>query len=138
MPSAGPFPSPALPASFAFSYGRFNLVLMTVLGLGPSRSRFIVGEATVAVHFGWGFWATIDRSAIVGVEPYDGRVYGWGAHGWAGRWLVNGSSKGILRLTIEPRGRGRVMGVPVTLRELRVSLEDPDAVAALLAPERRA
>jgi hypothetical protein len=111
---------------------------MTGLGMGPSRSRFIVGENTVVVRFGWGFRATIDRSAIVAIEPYDGRVWGWGAHGWSGRWLVNGSSKGILRLTIDPRARGYVTGVPVSLRELMVSLEDRDAVAALLAPERRA
>ena len=124
-----------MPASFAFSYSRFNRVLMTAIGLGPSRTQLVVGESTVVVRYGWGFWATVDRVAVVTVERYDGRVYGWGAHGWRGRWLVNGSSQGLLRLTIDPPGRARVVGWPVKLRELTVSLEDRDAVAALMAPE---
>ena len=61
-------------------------------------------------------------------------MYSWGAHGWRGRWLVNGSSKGIVELTIDPRVRAYVMGVPVKLRTLWVSVTDPDALIAAAAP----
>jgi hypothetical protein len=55
-------------------------------------------------------------------------VYSWGAHGWRGRWLVNGSSKGIVELTIDPPTRAYVMGVPVTLKTLWVSVTEPEAL----------
>jgi len=57
---------------------------------------------------------------------------GAGAHGWRHRWLVNGSSKGILRIHVQPRQRGRVMGFPVHLDEVMVSVEDRDGLLALL------
>ena len=58
-----------------------------------------------------------------------------GVHGWAGRWLVNGAGDGILALDLEPRQRARVMGFPVSLRQLQVSVEDPHALAAALAAQ---
>ena len=57
-----------------------------------------------------------------------------GVHGWAGRWLVNGSGKGLVSLELKPEQRARVLGVPVRLRELIVSVEDP---AALIRSLRR-
>ena len=107
---------------------------MGMIGLGPSRARLIVGETTIVVHFGWGFRTAFDRAAVRAVEPYDGRVYGWGAHGWRGRWLVNGSSDGLLRVTIDPPARAWVIGWPIRLRELTVSLDERDTVAARLSP----
>jgi len=53
-------------------------------------------------------------------------------HGFAGRWLVNGSGRGILTLDLKPAQRGYVMGFPVRLRELQVSLERPEDVSAML------
>ena len=35
-------------------------------------------------------------------RPSDGRVWGWGAHGWRGTWLVNGSSSGLVRDRARP------------------------------------
>ncbi len=60
---------------------------------------------------------------------------GWGVHGWRGRWLVNGSSHGIVVLGIDPPARARTLGLPVRLRELAVSLEDPVGFAAALGME---
>jgi hypothetical protein len=56
-----------------------------------------------------------------------------GVHGWAGRWLVNGSGDGILSIDLEPRQRAYVMAVPVSLRQLQVSVDDPPALAAALS-----
>jgi hypothetical protein len=66
-------------------------------------------------------------------EHDDGRVTGWGVHGWRGTWLVNGSADGLVRLDIDPPVKARTAMVPVRLRTLRVSLADPTAFLADLA-----
>jgi hypothetical protein len=82
---------------------------------------------------GWGFRATFDRARVSGASPLGKRVpLTRGVHGWAGRWLVNGAGDGILVVALEPAQRAYVMGFPVRLRELRVSVEDPSALAAAL------
>jgi hypothetical protein len=43
------------------------------------------------------------------------------------RWF-NGSSKGIVELTIDPPARARVLGVPASLKKLRISVTDPEAL----------
>jgi len=108
--------------------------LFRLLGMGPSRSAVIVDDAAVEVRMGWGFRARLARDAIRSVEPYDGRVMAWGAHGWRHRWLVNGSSRGIVRLGLEPRQRGRTLGLPLQLDEGAVSVEDRDGLLAARAP----
>ncbi len=55
-----------------------------------------------------------------------------GVHGFAGRWLVNGSGRGILTIDLEPVQRGYVMGFPVRIRQLMVSVQDPSKLAAAL------
>ncbi len=57
------------------------------------------------------------RSSIraVALDGYQ-RVWGWGAHGWRGEWLINGSSSGVVRVELDPPGRARLMGLPVQLR----------------------
>ena len=56
-------------------------------------------------------------------------------HGWRQRWLVNGSSHGIVVLAIDPPARARVLGVPIRVRELAVSLDEPVGFAAALGFE---
>ena len=51
--------------------------------------------------------AEIPRDHIASFSPGRGMVLGWGVHGWRGRWLVNGSSKGLVRLEIDPAVRAR-------------------------------
>jgi len=46
---------------------------------------------------------------------------------------VNGAGDGILEMDLQPPQRGYVMGIPVKLRQLLVSVDDPRAVAAALA-----
>ncbi|HEV7536106.1 MAG TPA: hypothetical protein VGP90_10760, partial [Acidimicrobiia bacterium] len=58
-----------------------------------------------------------------------------GAHGWNGRWLVNGAADGIVDMHLAERVRASVAGCPIRLGRLAVSLEDPDGfLAALGAP----
>ena len=64
------------------------------------------------------------------------RVLGWGVHYRAGRWLVNGSGKGLVALTIEPPVRAKFRLRPVSVRSLWVSVTDPDALIAACAERR--
>ena len=101
---------------------------MVVIGVTRSGSYVDVGPDVVRVRLGWAFRATIDRAAVRSADHDHDRVWGWGAHGWRGRWLVNGSSSGLVRVEIDPRARAWVVGVPVRLTVLRVSVTDPDGL----------
>ena len=111
-------------------YERWFLPFSVPLGCGPKHSEVRVQDGILRVRFGWGFNAEIPVSSITDARPNNDRVYSWGAHGFRGRWLVNGSSKGIVELTIDPPARAKVMGMPVTLKTLYVSVTDPDALIA--------
>jgi hypothetical protein len=106
---------------------------MVVLGITRAGSHVEVSPDHVTVRLGWSFAARIPRSSVRAVRPDTGRVMGWGAHGWKGEWLVNGSSSGIVRLELDPSARARVAGVPVTVRVLRVAVDDPDGLVATLS-----
>jgi hypothetical protein len=83
---------------------------------------------------GWAFRTTFDRYRITGTSPLGKRItLTRGVHGWAGRWLVNGAGDGILAIDLDPRQRAYVMGFPVRLRQLQVSVDDPAALATALA-----
>ncbi len=105
---------------------------MVVLGLTPRTCYVDVASTILVVRMGWSFRATIERAAITAVRDDTDRVLGWGAHGWRGVWLVNGSSSGIVRIEIEPPARAHVIGFRVRLQALRVALEDPTAFRAAL------
>jgi hypothetical protein len=47
---------------------------------------------------------------------------------------VNGSSQNIVRVDVDPPARGYVLGFPVRLRQLRVSMVDPNALVEALTP----
>lgn len=113
---------------------RFGLLrgMLTVLGCGPRRSDVTVEPERVKVRMGWAFRAAIPRSSIARAEENHGWVGGIGVHGFRGRWLVNGAASGLVALDIEPPARASVCGVPIKLRRLRVSLEDPAAFLAAL------
>ena len=87
-------------------------------------------QATLDVRMGWAFRAQIPRSSIASIELDDGRVWGWGVHGWRRRWLVNGSSSGLVRIELDPPAASRVCFVPVALETVRISLEDPELLLA--------
>jgi hypothetical protein len=114
---------------FQFSYNAFIRLLMTPMLLGPRHSYVRVDDDRVSVRMGLGGWAfasRVPRSSLTEVQRIAGPVLGWGVHGWRGLWLVNGSSKGLVRMTIDPRARGHCLGFPLRIRQLTVSLADPD------------
>ncbi len=119
-----------------FRYDRWCGWLLGLLGSGRRFSRVTLNDDMIAVRLGWAFTAVVPRASIVAARPKQDRVWGWGAHGWGGRWLVNGSSQGLVTLDIEPEERGRVCGFPVKLRELTVSLVEPEALLSYVNLER--
>jgi hypothetical protein len=118
--------------TFEFRYDQWIGWLLGLLGSGRQFSRVVVTDSDLDVELGIAFHGVIPRSSIRGAHEWSGRVFGWGAHGWRGRWLVNGSSKGIVVLDIEPPGTGKVLGFAVSVRELALSMEDPDGLCAAL------
>jgi hypothetical protein len=120
-------------SSFALDYSRFNGVLLSLLGLGPARSGVEVDHASVRVRMGWAFRAELPRSAVRAASRQERLPFpGWGVHGWRGRWLVNGSSRGLVRIELEPASTARTVGFRISLRELWLSLEQPDELVAVL------
>ena len=117
--------------TFAFRYGIFR-PLLSVFGAGPRFSSVRIESDQLRVRMGWSFQADIPLASITSVEPFKGLVGGIGVHGWRGTWLVNGAARGIVSIHIDPPARARVLGLPVRLRILQVSVEEPDALIAAL------
>lgn len=116
-------------------YERWFLPLSVPLGLGPERSEVRVEAGKLHVRMGWAFDAYIPLTSITSAKTTDARVFGWGVHCAGGRWLVNGSGKGLVALTIEPPVQAKFWITSVSLRSLWVSVTDPDAlIAACHAP----
>ena len=119
---------------YRIRFSSANRVFLGLLGMGPSVSDVHVDAERVRARMGWAFAADLPRTAIRAAAPEPRMPFpGWGVHGWRGRWLVNGSSRGLVRIDVEPPQPARVVGVRVMVRELHVSVEEPDALAAALA-----
>ncbi|OBH81135.1 hypothetical protein A5681_02835 [Mycobacterium scrofulaceum] len=111
-------------------YDRWYLPLAVPVGLGPKRSWLRVDAGALHVKMGWAFDARVPLASITRAERADDRVLTLGVHYSGGRWLVNGSGKGLVALTIEPPVNARAVGRSISLRELWVSVTDPDALIA--------
>ena len=119
---------------FDIDYSRGNKFFMGLIGVGPRFSGVVIDDQQVSVRMGWGFQAHIPLAGIQRVGSTVRPFFAWGAHGWRGRWLVNGSSKGIVALEIDPPARGWAIGFPLRLRVVYISLADPDGFITALAP----
>ena len=106
--------------------------VMAALGMPPGRAVVRVHPDRLEVRMGWSFRAAVPRRAISSAGPDRRRHLAIGVHGWAGRWLVNGSLRGLVRIDVSPPARARATGVPVRLSELVVSVEDPAGLIAAL------
>jgi hypothetical protein len=124
----------ATPTRFPIKFETAYALLSSALFLFPSDSYVDVGADDVTVKMGWAFRATFHRSDVAGAAPSGKRfALTRGVHGWAGRWLVNGAGDGIVAIDLEPKQRAYVLGVPVSLRHLLVSVDDPSALKQALA-----
>jgi hypothetical protein len=99
-------------------------LLFTVLWCRP---RVDVTPVALVVSLGWSFRTAVPRGSITAVAAVPWRRLSIGAHGWRGRWLVNTAAGPLVRVTIEPPAPARVLGVPIRVRELTLSIDDVDA-----------
>ena len=114
---------------YAISYGALR-PLLSMLCLGPRFSYVDFDGSDLHVVMGWGFRASFPASSIRSVVPYDGTTANIGVHGFAGSYLVNGKGSGLVTLMIEPTVKARLMGFPVKLRKLSISLDSPEQFVA--------
>lgn len=114
------------------SFGRFAPLLIAV-GL-LRRSSFVdVDSSEVRFRMSWGFRADVPVTSIRAVTLIGDRKFGSiGVHGWRGHWLVNGSLRGLVTIDIDPSDRFRIMGLPLRLDQVTVSVEDPEGFIAAL------
>jgi hypothetical protein len=112
---------------FEIRYATLLKPLLMAMGMAPAQSGIEVTPEELRVQMGWAFRATIPICDVRHAKrSVPALILGWGVHGWAGRWLVNGSRKGVVQIEIDPAARGRVMGVPVRLATLLVSVVEPE------------
>lgn len=130
----------AAAARFPISFERWYRVLSTIVGVPPSSSYVDVDGEQVHVRMGWAFSSRFPRSAVVSVSQLGRRPVSRGVHGFTGKWLVNGSGRAIASIQLDPTQRAYVMGFPVRLKLLMVSVADPPALANALGKrvDRRA
>jgi hypothetical protein len=119
-------------ARFPISFDRWYGVMSSLLGLPPSSAYVEIAGPQVEVRMGWAFRSQFPRSAVTSVTPLGTRPLSRGVHGLGGRWLVNGSGRDVLSIGLNPAPRAYVMGFPVRLRELLISVTDHTALAASL------
>jgi len=122
---------------YPITFDRWYRVLSSVLGLPPSTAYVEIDGEDVEVRMGVAFRTRFKRSDVASAAPVDMRPISRGVHGFFGKWLVNGAGRGILRIELNPQQRAHVMRIPVRLRELLVSVSDPDALAETLCARRR-
>jgi hypothetical protein len=122
-----------VPSRFPIRFTGLNRAMLA-LGFPRRWCAVVVTSSTLEVRMSWAFHASVPLATVSSAAAYDKRVWAWGVHGWRGRWLVNGSSSGLVRITFDPPQRARMAGIPVRLRELCVSVEDRTGLIAQLSP----
>ena len=98
----------------------------------PARAAYLrINGDVVKLRMGWAFRTKFSRSEVMEVAKHR-PVVSIGAHGWRGRWLVNGAHRPIAVIRLSQTVRGRVVGFPVSVREILVSVDDRDALREVL------
>jgi hypothetical protein len=118
---------------FPIRYTPIKGVLLRLFLVLQRWSYVDVDADSVRVQMSYGFSLTFARDDVAHVGRERRVPVTTGAHGWRGRWLVNGASGPIVAIKLRDQVRGRVLGVSVEVREVRVSVDDPDELISLLS-----
>ena len=121
------------PQRFAISYdgvGRFSRRADTLLGGGPDGGRIEIGGDRLRLRMG-DFKVDVPCTSVRAAVRSSYRTRGTiGVHSSNGRWIVNGSAKGLVEITVDPPVRTERSLSSLFLRmrvnALIVSLVDPD------------
>jgi hypothetical protein len=118
-----------IPILYSRGYG----LILGLMGL-PRHSAYVeLDDALVRVRLGWAFHASFNRNRVESAEHTPDVLMTAGAHGWRGRWLVNGATGPIVTIRLRGPASAFVLGFPIRLREIAVSVADPDALIAALS-----
>jgi hypothetical protein len=112
-------------------YSKIWSWLLTILLLPPRFSYIEIDGDKVRIRMGYAFRARFSRGDI-SVVGTNRPVVSIGAHGWRGRWLVNGAHRPIGKIGFALPIKARVLGVAVEVRELLVSVDDVAQLQRLL------
>jgi hypothetical protein len=105
--------------------------LLTFL-LIPARFSYIkIDRDEVKIRMGGAFRTKFPRRDVTDVANHR-PVVSVGAHGWKGRWIVNGAHRPIAMIRLAQPVPGRMIGFPVTVREIWVSVDNRDVLRELL------
>jgi hypothetical protein len=139
QPAGGQIP-PSAAQWFPISYSQAGLDKITawldtlLFRAGPGVSGVAVDAGQIRVRMG-SFKLDIPRGSVRSIKRSQARVRGTtGVHGGRGRWLVNGSTDGLVELAIQPPCY-LAPGIDTLFRRqkvnlLIVSLVDPDGLIA--------
>ena len=106
--------------------------LLGLFGVTTARAYLQLDGERLVVRFGW-YRLELPRAQIAAVE--EGRWPWWGGIGWrisAGRLGLIGATAPVVYIRLARPHRTRLLGIPLQLRELWVSVDDPAAVRAAL------
>jgi hypothetical protein len=106
--------------------------LLPIFGL-PARLAYISIGDTVKIRMSWAFRVKFSKADVMEVVNFR-PVMSIGVHGFRGRWLVNGAHRPIAVIRLQQPARGLVVGFPLKVREILVSVDDRDALQAALTP----
>jgi hypothetical protein len=137
---AGPGPGAVSSSSarwFALDYsdmGRVSRWTDTRHGGGPGRGGVVLDSTMLRVLVP-GFRLDIPRASVRSATPSARQIGGtYGVHGSRGRWLVNGSYRGLVEVGIEPPcytpRQPSTLFRKMRVSSLTVSLVDPDGFIA--------
>jgi len=106
-----------------------------LFGTSAKGSWIEVDDDAVQVRMGVMARGRIPRANIRRAEPMDWAWWaGFGVRWYGPRhWGLIGSTEGVVELAIEPPTRVRMV-LPVRVRRLAVSVDDPDELLRLLDP----
>lgn len=114
-------------------FDRWYLAVSVPFGIGPKNSELRIESGHLHVKMGWAFTADIPLTSITQAVKSNARVFAAGVHFRGSYWLVNGSRKGLVELTIDPPVRAKMWRRSVTVSTLVLSVTDPDALIAACA-----
>jgi hypothetical protein len=110
-------------------FGRLRR-MFALTGCTPRNSYLELDEERLHLRMGLMFRADVARASVHSATRAPDSPLSIGVHGWRGRWIVNGAPSPMVAISISPPARARMFGFPVRLRELWVSVDDPDALVA--------
>jgi hypothetical protein len=121
---------------FSISYSRLSRLLLGLLGMGPGRSLVRVDGDDLRVRMGWGFRARIPVASVrsARVEGPPPASAGVGVHGWQGSWVVNGRRSPSVVIELAEPVPARVGPFTSGVGRLQITVDEPEALAAALAP----